>query len=104
MCRRDICSASLLPSRDVLPHAPRTRLPPAPGRTAAFGHETSLAVSNQPGQSLLVKCGLVKAPAITNCLQGAASVEPAELGAFAEMLGTHIRLFYESVSDIRLFN
>lgn len=40
----------------------------------------------------------------TNCLQDAASVEQAELGAFTGTLGTHIRLFYESVSDIILFN
>ena len=53
---------------------------------------------------LLVERGLVKAPAITNRLQGAASVGQAGLGAFAEVLGTHIRLFCESVSDIRLLN
>lgn len=48
-----------------------------------------------------MKCELAMAPVTTNCLQGIALlVEQAELGAFAEMLGTHIRLFYESVFDI----
>lgn len=83
---------------------PCTHLPPWLGRAAASHPKTSLAASDWPARPLLTTCGLVRVPAVTDCLQGTAPVEQTALGAFAEMLGTHIRLFYESDSDTRLFS
>lgn len=95
LSRRDICRASLLPSRDAIPRAP------APISLAGWAGQR-LAPQNS-ARPLLPACGLVRMPAVTDCLQGTAPVEQAALGAFAEMLGTHIRLFHESDSDTRLF-